>query len=286
MKLRDIEFTDVWCGSGVLGFVGEGYWWTKLSGLSVESKNLTFVTKTITYLPNAGNVALKENFRPKRIFPETLKINFSKKSVTNKFALANPGLETVLKTNKLQKLKKPFFISIGSTATSREERLKDFQSIKDRLLRERFSASYGVQINFSCPNLFGETKITIDEKISVIELFADTGVPITVKLSPDTMIEDFKMLEDIDCLDAYVFSNTVKTEKGGLSGWLLKKLNVERIRQLRSLGIKKPINAGGGILSKKDAQDYLNAGADSVFIWSVTLLRPWRVLNIVDGKYR
>jgi imidazole glycerol phosphate synthase subunit HisF len=49
----------------------------------------------------------------------------------------------------------------------------------------------------------------------------------------------------------------------------------------RATGICKPINAGGGILSARDALTLLDAGADSVFIGSAAILRPWRVAGII-----
>lgn len=281
MRLRNINFEKVWCGSGVLGFVGEGYWWTRLNGLSVQNKKLTFVTKTITFNPNVGNVKLKDNFRPKRIFPETLRINFYKKSVVNKFALANPGLEEIIKSGKLQKLTSPFFISFGSTSPLKIQRLDDFSKIKDRLSIEKFNAPYGIQINFSCPNLKNDNEVSIKEKSEVIDIFSDLNVPITIKLSPDTTLEEFLEFEKITALDGYVFSNTKKIKLGGLSGHPLKDNNLKQIRLLRKSGVVKPINAGGGVLSRKDAKEYFEAGAESVFIWSVMLLRPWRVKKIL-----
>lgn len=69
---------------------------------------------------------------------------------------------------------------------------------------------------------------------------------------------------------------------GGLSGRFLFPLVEEFVVELRRLGFKKHINAGGGILSWRDARRLMHAGANSVFIGSVTMLRPWRVQSIIE----
>lgn len=50
----------------------------------------------------------------------------------------------------------------------------------------------------------------------------------------------------------------------GLSGAALKENNIATIRTLRSLGLTTDIIGCGGVLTKKDAADYLDAGAKAV----------------------
>jgi hypothetical protein len=122
------------------------------SGLKVNDPKLTFVTKTITYKQNDGNVLLGKDFRPVKLFPETLSINFFGKSVINKFGFANPGLAAVLSTGVLQDLTRPFFISVSSVSTSRQGRIKDFQLIKDRLREEKFTTTSCEASHLLCGN--------------------------------------------------------------------------------------------------------------------------------------
>jgi dihydroorotate dehydrogenase len=70
---------------------------------------------------------------------------------------------------------------------------------------------------------------------------------------------------------------------GGLSGKPLLWRVIDWLRVARSErgGIRKPINAGGGILSLRDAQETMRAGADSIFLGSIAILRPWRVRGII-----
>ena len=68
---------------------------------------------------------------------------------------------------------------------------------------------------------------------------------------------------------------------GGISGRPLRALVCEWILRLRYAGFTKPINGGGGILSPEDAEHYRQAGASSIFLGSVAVLRPWRVRGII-----
>ena len=69
---------------------------------------------------------------------------------------------------------------------------------------------------------------------------------------------------------------------GGLSGAPLLPLSVEWIARARKLGMKTPINGGGGILSFRDAQLVMDAGANSVFLGSIAMLRGWRVQKTIN----
>ena len=68
---------------------------------------------------------------------------------------------------------------------------------------------------------------------------------------------------------------------GGLSGKILKYYVLKFIKELRRQGITKLIIGGGGILHPDDVNEYKEAGADSVFIGSVFMLRFWRVGSII-----
>lgn len=283
MILRGVDFGKVWCGAGVLGFVGEGYWWNALYRKFLLN-HITFVSKTITADPHAGNVRLNKKFRPASIFPETLRINFFTGLVTNRFGWANPGLEAVLQTRFLQGMRKPFVLSVGSISKTQQERIDDFEKIVTLLQQETFSTPYAIQLNISCPNLDEQEKLTIENTKEIIQTLSRLGVPIQIKLGPTELLSTFVELEKAPELDGYCLTNTLPSTQGGVSGKPLFQNNLTLIQELRKAGIQKPINAGGGILSKQDAQKYLDAGANSVFIWSITLLRPWRLLSILKLK--
>ncbi|MEK7078406.1 MAG: hypothetical protein AAB911_02450, partial [Patescibacteria group bacterium] len=70
---------------------------------------------------------------------------------------------------------------------------------------------------------------------------------------------------------------------GGLSGKPLLPLVIDWITKARRVGLRKHINAGGGILSIKDGMKVFMAGADSISLGSIAFLRPWRVEGIIHA---
>ena len=101
-------------------------------------------------------------------------------------------------------------------------------------------------------------------------------VPIFIKISPD---EDEKNLQSIcssildNKLDGIICSNTTadhdnKNGPGGLSG-LSKDKATKCLVFVKSLvGDRIPIIASGGVMSAKDYQEKLDAGADLVQIYT------------------
>jgi len=73
-------------------------------------------------------------------------------------------------------------------------------------------------------------------------------------------------------------------QEGGYSGPYLFPLVLEWVRKATYAGIKKPINAGGGIFSKRNIFDLYLAGASSIFLGSSILLcawDPWKAQRLI-----
>ena len=170
--------------------------------------------------------------------------------------------------------------------------------------KDGFFAPFGLQINLSCPNTGHDPSELIDESAKVLEIASILGVPLMPKYSvASAPIQAIMELNsNLDC-DAICVSNTLpfgckeidwqkvwgnktsplaKLGGGGLSGKTLRPLVCEWIRRLRETGFTKPINGGGGILCSEDVEDYRAAGASSIFLGSVAVLRPWRVKTIIN----
>ena len=73
---------------------------------------------------------------------------------------------------------------------------------------------------------------------------------------------------------------------GGLSGAPLLPLVEEWVKAARGRGIDIPINAGGGILGPNDVDRLAKAGADSVFLGSIAILRGWRVRSTIRRAHK
>ena len=306
MKLRGIEFDNVFGGSGVQGFFGERYWFHHTPFIGPKFDGMTFVATTCTLNRNEGHMPLKKDFTPKELFPPCIKVNLVKGSAVNSKGLSGPGICNLLKKGIWQKFDKPFLISITSLAENPKGRIEEFKIIRDIIGTNMpdFLSPFGLQINLSCPNTGHDPSKMIAESASVLEILGTLSVPLMPKYSiASTSLGAIIELNQNPNCDAICVSNTVPfgwgnidyrrawgsnqsplahLNGGGLSGKALKPLVLKYIRQLRDLGFEKPINGGGGILCKEDALDYFKAGASSIFLASVAFLRPWRVQGIIS----
>lgn len=73
---------------------------------------------------------------------------------------------------------------------------------------------------------------------------------------------------------------------GGLSGRPLLPLVVDWVSRARCSGFDLPINAGGGILQPDDVDVLADAGASSVFLGSIAILRGWRVAATIRRAHK
>jgi len=306
MKLRGIDFGNVLGASGVQGFFGEGYWFHRLwRPFGLDLSDLTFVAKTATMWPRSGNMALKKNFEPRNLFPSCVKVKPWRGLVLNAVGLSNPGLLALLARESWQKRTKPFWLSLmpmGNTANERLEELRTMVNLIG-LEKENFSAPFGLQINLSCPNTNHDPGQLIEESDAMLNVAGTLGVPLMLKFSiASAPIEAVAALNDHAMCDAICVSNTLpfgwqgidwqnvwggttsplaEFGGGGLSGGVLRPLVCKWMVSLRKAGFTKPINGGGGILCADDVDAFNRAGASSIFIGSVAMVRPWRVKSII-----
>ncbi len=304
MELREIDFGNAFGASGVQGFFGEGYPFHKVwKYFGLNFTGMTFVAKTATLLAREGNMPLTASYVPHDLFPTCVKIKPWRGLMLNAVGLSNPGLAVLLKTGQWQKRTEPFFISLMSVASTLQARLQEFRIMVDMVGSSHFSASFGLQINLSCPNTGHNSHELMRESLQVLEIVSTLGVPIMPKYSiASAPIEAVLELQDHPVCDAICVSNSLPfgwqgvdwkrvwgsvtsplaaLGGGGLSGKILRPLVCRWITRLRDAGFLKPINGGGGILCPNDVECYNTAGASSVFLGSVALLRPWRVSAII-----
>lgn len=306
MKLRGIEFGNVLGASGVQGFFGDDYWFHgAMKPFGLNFSGMTFVSKTATLLPRKGNMRLTEQYRPRDILPACIKVKPFKGLMLNSVGLSNPGIGLLLGTGRWQSRTEPFLISVMTLAGTTDKRLEELRIIIDTIGFEmdKFSAKFCIQINLSCPNTEHDPSELIAEVAESIEIASSLGVPIMPKFSiASAPIQAIMELNSNPNCDAICVSNTLpfgwngvgkdvwgskispleKLGGGGLSGKVLLPLVCEWITRLRDAGFTKPINGGGGILCSDDVYRYHEAGASSIFLGSVALLRPWRVEEIIN----
>lgn len=309
MKLRGIDFGHVLGASGVQGFFGEGYWFHEyLKPFGLDFEGMTFVAKTTTFESRTGNMELEEDLSPKHPFPNCIVIKPFKGVVLNSVGSSGPGAWRLFKEGRWQKREKPFFISFTSVLDRRDKRLKELREfiyVFKVFLSHGFKAPVGLQLNFSCPNVGLHSCELANEVYDSLSIASTLDIPLMPKLNVLFPLEVVKEISEHPHCDALCISNTIPWGKlpdkinwkglfrsdvspiahydggGGLSGKPLLPLVVEYVTQARERGISKPINAGGGILSMKDVYALYDAGADSIFLGSIAMLRPWRVKGII-----
>lgn len=311
MRLRSIDFGNVFVASGALNFFGEGYPFHRLLKLlfhrGFNFTGATFVAKTTTLDPRPGNMPLRTNLQPRQIFPPCIKVDFLKAVIINAVGLSGPGAKYLLSLGKWQKREKPFFISFMAVGVKKEDRLREARDFAD-LLRDQlgnFQTEIGLQINISCPNTRHNPNDLAEEAIKYIQIFNFLGIPIDLKINAMMPIRTAELICATGLIDSITVSNTIpwgelperidwlrlfgvkesplaKFGGGGLSGAPLLIIVGDWIRRARGAGIETPIVAGGGVLRASDVDYLLKCGADAIAIGSVAILRPWRVESIIN----
>ena len=77
-------------------------------------------------------------------------------------------------------------------------------------------------------------------------------------------------------------SNTVPSAKGGLSGKIVMPYTMKLIDYIKNKHPHVKIIAGGGVFTKRDADAYIEAGADHISLGSVSFT-PWKIKGIING---
>jgi len=312
MRLHGTDFS-ILDASGVEGFFGEGYLHHKLLGpFRPNFKGCTFVAKTTTLNARQGNMPLHENsIVPKEWIPKSVKVYFRKGIMLNAVGLSGPGAKFLFECGKWQERTEPFFISFMSVEKTFEERMAELANFVMLFHKHlpNFKAKVGLQINFSCPNVGLETEELIEEVSGSLEIASHLGIPLMPKFNVLAPPKAVKVIASHFACDAICVSNTIQWGKlpkkinwkqlfgteisplaqfggGGLSGRPLLPLVIDWLIRAWREGIRKPICAGGGILSPDDLGFLYHAGASCAFIGSVATLRPWRVAKIIKRAHQ
>ncbi len=312
-------FHDPLRALGLLDFSGMTFT-AKTMTLSMKEGNMPLRRnfKQLSGLVTTGRFSwgdLKpEDFRPKELFPGCIKVDLLRGLVINDVGLSNPGAEILLQSGHWQKRDDPFVLSFMSVAPTKETRLGELKLFV-KILEQHlpfFNAPVMLQINVTCPN----AGLCVEELVTEVNNLLDVAAPLNVALCPKlNLLVSSEAVKNISLhprCDAICSSNSVpygveveginwgKIFKGkrsplahlgrggGLSGKPLLKPLLKWLNSVMKLGVKKPIVAGGGILSPTDAIRVFNEGAAAIAIGSVAILRPWMVEEIIEdvNKWR
>ncbi len=265
----------------------------------------------------AGNLRLdRETYQPVEWFPECIKYDFLRNQSWRAEGFTGPGARSLFDRGQWQEHPKPFWISFVPVARTRAERLqeaKDFCAIaKSHVVA---LAPMGIQIDLACINQ-NDLHIFDKEIGDFLTIFQILNVPLMIKISIAATPVDIAIAIgehpacDGLCISSPVFvgwhtidwwracdtkhcsyetgtyeSPLKKFGGGSFSGPQVLPLAVNYIAAMREHGFEKHINGGNGIRRKRDVDLFFDAGADSVFVATGAITRPWRMKSIIDRAY-
>ena len=265
--------------SGCVGF-GEEY--TRIKGFSNS---------------DVGAVCLKGTTLEPRLGNRLHRIAETPNGMLNAIGLQNPGTDAVINDIMpgLDKTETKFIINIsGSTVEEFGEIAKHFDD----------SDIDAIEINISCPNVKeGGVAFGNDPEMSfrVVEICRkNTSKPIITKLSPNQTDIASNAMRCIEAgSDGLAVINTVMgmaidiekqkpvigNNQGGLSGPAIKPIALLKVHQVYQVSKKYniPIIGQGGIVSAKDAIEFIIAGADTVGIGTALFYDPLVCQEINEG---
>jgi dihydroorotate dehydrogenase (NAD+) catalytic subunit len=213
----------------------------------------------------------------------------------NAIGLENVGLAAFVKDKLpfLKGLKTPVFVNIyGKNITEYAELAACLDDIED---------VSGIEVNISCPNVksggmaFGAYPDSASEVVRAVR--DRTKKPLMVKLSPNvTDITEIARSVEAEGADSISLINTItgmaidiETRRpklanitGGLSGPAIKPVALRMVWQTAQ-SVKIPVIGIGGIMTAKDALEFLIAGAVAVQVGTANFINTHATIDIIEG---
>ncbi|OGP20051.1 MAG: dihydroorotate dehydrogenase B catalytic subunit [Deltaproteobacteria bacterium GWA2_57_13] len=210
--------------------------------------------------------------------------------------LHNVGVERFIKEKLpyLRKLDSRIIVNIFGASVS------DYHEVARRL--EGIDGVSGVEVNISCPNVkeggvvFGSYP---DQTYKVVKSVRDaTTLPLMVKLSPNvtdiTVIAraaaeaGAEILSLINnpiglAIDINSRKPMLGNVTGGLAGPAIKPIALRMVWEVYKARLGLPLVGIGGIMSSRDAIEFIIAGASAVQVGSASFVDPQTSLKITAG---
>jgi dihydroorotate dehydrogenase (NAD+) catalytic subunit len=213
----------------------------------------------------------------------------------NAIGLQNVGVDAFI-TDKLPQLA-PYDTAVIANVFGETE--GEYVEVLEKLDAARGVAA--VELNVSCPNVEAGGLIFGNDPKALAKVTRAcrraTRLPLWVKLSPNvTDIRDTARAAEAEGADAISLVNTfvgmvVDVERrrpvlangsGGLSGPAIRPLAVWMTWQVRR-AVKIPIVGMGGIMTGRDAVEFLLAGATAVQVGTANFVTPRAAIDVIDG---
>ncbi len=265
----------VMVASGIFGYG------TEYADLVDVSSLGALVTKAVTLEPREGNP-------PPRLCETPA-------AMLNAIGLQNPGVE-VFVTEKLPALRDfgvPIIVNVAGAT------LEDYVAVARRLAETEGLAA--LELNVSCPNVkagglhCGVSPDLTAELVATVK--AACPLPLITKLSPNvTDIASIARAAVEAGSDALSLINTllgmaIDVERqapvlanvtGGLSGPAIRPVAVRMVWEV-ARAVPVPIIGMGGIMTARDALEFLLAGATAVAIGTANFVNPDTAAEVLKG---
>lgn len=213
----------------------------------------------------------------------------------NAIGLENVGFSAFVKEKLpfLKTIKTPTLVNIyGKSVSEYAELAEKINEIKD---------ISGVEVNISCPNVkhgglaFGAYPQSASEVVQAVR--KKTSKLLMVKLSPNvTDITEIARSVEAAGADSISLINTItgmavdiETRRpklanvtGGLSGPAIKPIALRMVWQVAHT-VNIPVIGIGGIMTAKDALEFLITGASAVQIGTANFVNPKATMDIIEG---
>ncbi|MDX9786383.1 MAG: dihydroorotate dehydrogenase [Desulfobacterales bacterium] len=239
------------------------------------------IVKGISLLPAKGNP-------PPRIVETPC-------GMLNAIGLENVGLEAFIQ-EKLPFLKTIFTPVIANIYG---QTVAAYAELAERL--DAQDAVAAVEVNISCPNvkaggvIFGVDPVAAYGVIAAVR--KQTKKPVIAKLSPNVtdVTEIARRVEGAGAdaislintltgmaIDIYSRKPVLANITGGLSGPAIKPVALRMVWQVAQ-AVKVPVIGIGGIMTTRDALEFMIAGASAVQIGTANFINPRATMEILDG---
>lgn len=240
------------------------------------------VPKTVTLLPQVGNP-------PQRIVE-------TPSGMLNAIGIENPGADGFIakKLPMFQNIGVPLIISVlGHTD-------EQFLSLIEKFNAVEAGNIVAIELNLSCPNLGHKTLVAQDPQAieRLVRSVKDVcRYPVIAKLSPNvtnialmakaaenagadavSMVNTFSAM----VIDIHKQKSVLGNFTGGLSGPAIRPIAVRMVYETAQ-EVKIPIIAMGGIMTARDALEFILAGATMVAVGTANFVNPRAPIEVLEG---
>jgi len=259
-----------------------------IAGYGTEFGEITDIQKLGAIVCKGTTLRPREGNRQPRLVETS-------SGVLNAVGLENIGVDALIrdKAHVWAGWQVPVIVNIAGEA------VEEYAAVAGKL--EAVPGVSGIEVNISCPNVsagsmeFGVDPVSAARVTSAVK--SATSLPVIVKLSPNvTDIGEIAVAVQEAGADAICLINTLRgmamdleskrprlaNVVGGLSGPAIKPVALRMVFEAAKV-TRVPLIGCGGIMSARDALEFIMAGATAVEVGTAGLTSPCVYSEILGG---